>query len=99
MTFGVTTPFSVAGGWSATQRDIGRRRPRDFAHPGSSGAAAGLRRDVGPFFHILRTWTARHKYATAATEELIDLSEQISGRDLSNFFRVWLYTPSKPMAW
>jgi aminopeptidase N len=50
----------------------------------------------GPFFQILKSWTAQHRYGTATTEEFIALSEQISGRDLSDFFRIWLYTPEKP---
>jgi aminopeptidase N len=50
----------------------------------------------GPFFQILRTWTDQHRYGTATTEEFIALCEQISGRDLSDFFRIWLYTPEKP---
>ena len=33
------------------------------------------------------------------TEEFIDLSEQVSGQDLSDFFQVWLYTPQKPTSW
>jgi aminopeptidase N len=53
----------------------------------------------GLFFQILRTWAEQHKYGTATTEEFIDLSEQISGQDLSNFFQVWLYTPQKPTSW
>jgi aminopeptidase N len=53
----------------------------------------------GPFFQILRTWAAQHRYGTATTEEFIDLSEQVSGQDLSNFFQVWLYTPEKPTSW
>jgi aminopeptidase N len=57
-----------------------------------------LREKIGdvPFFKILRTWAADHKHGTATTEEFIALSEQISGRDLSDFFRIWLYTPEKP---
>jgi hypothetical protein len=60
-----------------------------------------LREKIGdePFFRILRTWTAQHRYGTATTEEFIALSEQISGQDLSNFFQVWLYTPDKPKQW
>jgi aminopeptidase N len=53
----------------------------------------------GPFFQILRTWAAQHKYGTATTEEFAALCEQISRQDLSNFFRVWLYTSSKPTTW
>jgi aminopeptidase N len=44
-------------------------------------------------------WTAEHKYGTATTQEFIDLSEQIPGQDLSDFFQVWLYTPEKPTTW
>ena len=60
-----------------------------------------LREKIGdePFFEILRTWAAQHKYGTATTEEFIALCEQISGQDLSNFFQVWLYTPQKPTTW
>jgi aminopeptidase N len=60
-----------------------------------------LREKIGdaPFFQILRTWAAEHRHGTATTEEFIALSERISGRDLSNFFNVWLYTPQKPTTW
>ena len=60
-----------------------------------------LREKIGddPFFEILRTWAADHKYRTATTEQFIDLSEQISGQDLSDFVQVWLYTPEKPKKW
>jgi aminopeptidase N len=60
-----------------------------------------LREKIGdaPFFQILRAWTAQHRYSTATTQQFIDLSEQISGQDLSNFFQVWLYTPAKPTSW
>ena len=47
----------------------------------------------------IHSYLEEHKYGTATTEEFIDLSEQISGQDLSNFFRVWLYTPEKPTTW
>ena len=53
----------------------------------------------GPFFQILRTWTAQHKDGTATTAEFIALCQQISGQNLSNFFQVWLYTPEKPKKW
>jgi hypothetical protein len=32
-------------------------------------------------------------------KQFIALSERISGQNLSNFFQVWLYTPSKPTSW
>jgi aminopeptidase N len=60
-----------------------------------------LRQKIGddPFFQILRTRAAQHRYGTATTVEFIALSEQISGQDLSNFFQVWLYMPEKPKQW
>jgi aminopeptidase N len=51
------------------------------------------------FFKILTTWTSTHKYGTGTTPEFTALAEQVSGLDLGNFFRVWLYTPGKPTTW
>jgi len=51
------------------------------------------------FFKILTTWTSTRKYGTGTTAEFTALAEQISGLDLDDFFRVWLYTPSKPTTW
>jgi aminopeptidase N len=60
-----------------------------------------LREKIGDddFFEILRTWVADHRYGTVTTEEFIDLSEEISGQDLTDFFQVWLYTAGKPTTW
>src|SRR4051794_23168914 len=51
------------------------------------------------FFKILTTWTSTHKYGTGTTAEFTALAEKVSGLDLDNFFRVWLYTPGKPTTW
>jgi aminopeptidase N len=60
-----------------------------------------LRDKIGDdaFFRVLRTWTAEHFQGNATTAQFIALSERISGQDLSNFFQVWLYTPTKPTTW
>ena len=60
-----------------------------------------LRDKIGDdaFFRVLRTWTAEHFQSNATTAQFIALSERISGQDLSNFFQVWLYTPTKPTTW
>jgi aminopeptidase N len=61
-----------------------------------------LREKIGnddTFFRILKTWTAKYRYGNATTEDFIALSERISGLDLDDFFRVWLYEPSKPANW
>jgi aminopeptidase N len=60
-----------------------------------------LRDKIGTdaFFQVLKTWTAEHRQANGTTAQFIALSERISGQNLSNFFQVWLYTPSKPTSW
>jgi aminopeptidase N len=60
-----------------------------------------LRDKIGDdaFFRVLKTWTAEHRQGNATTAQFIALCERISGQDLSNFFQVWLYTPSKPTSW
>ena len=60
-----------------------------------------LRDKIGDdaFFQVLKTWTAEHRQANGTTAQFIALSERISGQNLSNFFQVWLYTPSKPTSW
>jgi aminopeptidase N len=57
-----------------------------------------LRQKIGDagFFELLQTWYARHRYGNASTEEFIALAEQVSGRELDDFIRIWLYTPGKP---
>ena len=59
-----------------------------------------LRSMVGDavFFDILRTYeeTPPFKYGTAVTEDFQRVAEQISGLDLAQFFRQWIYSPGRP---
>jgi aminopeptidase N len=48
------------------------------------------------FFEILQTWYRQHRYGNASTADFIALAQRRSGRDLSAFFRTWLYTPGRP---
>lgn len=50
-------------------------------------------------FEILRTWVSRFRYGNASTRDFIGLSEEISGRSLDKFFRVWLYERGRPLDW
>ena len=61
---------------------------------------AALRRLIGDhdFFTLLRTWLHRHRYGNASIQQFETLAAQISGRDLTHFFDVWLRTPRKPAA-
>jgi aminopeptidase N len=57
-----------------------------------------LRETVGDaaFFRILRRWYAENRRGNVVTADFIELSERISGRELSSFFDTWLYQPVKP---
>ncbi len=43
------------------------------------------------FFKILKTYYERYKGGNARTEDFIAVAEEVSGKDLKNFFHAWLY--------
>ena len=57
-----------------------------------------LRTAVGDarFFRILKTWATGKRYGDASTADFIAHAEQVSGQQLDELFRIWLYTPGKP---
>jgi aminopeptidase N len=57
-----------------------------------------LRKRIGDqtFFKLLRTWTAQHKYGSVTTEEFVQLSEKLSGKQLGDLFDAWLFKPQRP---
>ena len=57
-----------------------------------------LRHRIGDvqFFSLLQQWTTAHRYGNANTAQFIALAEQVSGQDLTDFFRIWLYDKTKP---
>ena len=57
-----------------------------------------LRLEIGDaaFFAGARLWLERYNDSTATTEDFQAVYEQVSGRDLGEFFDTWLRTPSKP---
>jgi hypothetical protein len=59
-----------------------------------------LRMAVGDddFSAILRAWPTRNRNGWGTTRELKRLSERISGEELDELFRVWLFTPGMPVA-
>ena len=52
-----------------------------------------LRLEVGDeaFFEILKTYYDRYKGGNATTEDFIAVAEEVSGKDLKEFFDNWLY--------
>ncbi|RKT57870.1 M1 family metallopeptidase [Saccharothrix australiensis] len=61
-------------------------------------AVHALRVAVGDeaFFTLLKRWTQAKKYGTATIEEFIALAERVSGQQLDELFRTWLFTKGKP---
>ena len=57
-----------------------------------------LRTRIGDaaFFAVMRTWAYEHKYANGSIGEFIELSEQLSGENLSGFYQAWLYARKAP---
>ena len=57
-----------------------------------------LRLRVGDeaFFEILPTYYQRFAYGNATTEDFIAVAEEVSGEDLDEFFRAWLYETEVP---
>ena len=64
-------------------------------------ALQALRHLIGEsrFTELTRAWLATYEYSTATTDDFEALAERISGRDLGDFFKVWLHTAAKPPVW
>lgn len=57
-----------------------------------------LRRDIGDsLFHLfIKTYYDRYKGKNADTNDLLKIAEEVSHKDLHQFFTQWLYTPGIP---
>ena len=57
-----------------------------------------LRSAVGDdaFFRTLRTYADRYKYGNANTQDLINVAQEISGKNLQDLFNRWLYGQALP---
>ena len=57
-----------------------------------------LRLEVGDetFFKILKTYYERHKNGNATTEDFVSIAEEVSGKELGEFFNNWLYSGTLP---
>ncbi|MEZ4619892.1 MAG: M1 family metallopeptidase [Caldilineaceae bacterium] len=48
------------------------------------------------FFQLLHTFYARYRGGNASTADFIAVAEEVSGEDLTEFFRAWLYDDKLP---
>jgi aminopeptidase N len=57
-----------------------------------------LREKIGDleFFQLLRDWATQNRYGTVTTPQFIAFAEKESGKDLTQFFKVWIYQDEKP---
>jgi aminopeptidase N len=64
-------------------------------------ALEALRQKLGDlaFFTVLQRWVAEHRYGNATIPDFIALAESVSGQNLGDFFRIWLFEPGKPTGW
>ena len=70
----------------------------DDSYTGGALVLNALRLKIGDdnFFNLLRTYNEQYRYGNAGTDEFIALAEEISGRDLKEFFDQWLYSKRLP---
>ena len=71
---------------------------RPSIYDGAALVLYALRQEIGrPAFERLeRTWVRIHRDGTATTADFEDLASTMSGRDLSGFFKAWLYGEKTP---
>ncbi len=71
---------------------------RPNVYDGAALALYALRQEIGrPVFERLeRAWVALHQDGTASTADFEQLASALSGRDLSRFFKAWLYGEKTP---
>ncbi|NGN69800.1 M1 family metallopeptidase [Streptomyces sp. A7024] len=71
---------------------------RPVVYDGSALVLYALREKIGEraFAQLEREWVERHTDSVAGTKEFTALASEVSGQDLSGFFRAWLYGETTP---
>ncbi|WP_328536301.1 M1 family metallopeptidase [Streptomyces sp. NBC_00344] len=74
---------------------------RPIVYDGSALVLYALRREIGAaaFHRLEHSWVSAYRYRSATSADFSALASRIAGRDLSAFFRGWLYgkrTPPMP---
>jgi len=57
-----------------------------------------LREKIGElaFFQLMKSWARQNRYGNVTTAQFIALAERLSGQDLTQFFKVWIFQAEKP---
>ncbi|MFF1811447.1 M1 family metallopeptidase [Streptomyces sp. NPDC058251] len=71
---------------------------RPNVYDGAALVLYALREEIGrPAFERLeRTWVSAHRDGVASTADFEELASAVAGRDLSGFFKAWLYGEKTP---
>ncbi|MEV6424379.1 M1 family metallopeptidase [Streptomyces sp. NPDC051662] len=71
---------------------------RPVMYDGSALVLYALRHEIGEaaFARLERDWVRIHRDGTATTTDFIELASSTAGRDLSAFFKAWLYRQKTP---
>jgi aminopeptidase N len=94
--------WRAAGGPPAAPKEPAPGRKisifRPSVYDGAALALYALRQEIGhPTFERLeRTWVALHRDGSATTADYERLASDLANRDLSGFFRAWLYDTKTP---
>jgi len=85
-----------------TRYPVAEPSPNDIysveSYWGGALVLQALREKVGDevFFDILRTYSEKYRYSYAGTDEFIDVAQEVSGQDLTAFFKEWVYSTRLP---
>lgn len=71
---------------------------RPNVYDGGALVLYALRQEIGrrAFDRLERSWVTRHRDGVATTADFVALAKEISGRDLDDFFKAWLYGQKTP---
>ncbi|WP_326693875.1 M1 family metallopeptidase [Streptomyces sp. NBC_01766] len=71
---------------------------RPVVYDGSALVLYALRKEIGTaaFGTLERTWASTYRDRSATSADFAALASRIAGRDLSGFFRSWLYAKKTP---
>ncbi len=71
---------------------------RPNIYDGAALVLYALRQEIGrsAFERLERTWVQEHRDSTAGTADFVRLASTVAGRDLTGFFKDWLYGEKTP---
>jgi aminopeptidase N len=68
------------------------------SYDGGAVVLHALRKTIGDdsFFSLLKRWVADNNGQSRTTQDFVSLANQVAGRDLTEFFKTWLYSETVP---